>query len=174
MGESGIQYQPGDALGVYFSNYAVLVDELLSSLQLNGETTVVIQQQTYNLRQALTEVKELTQLYPGLVQFWAEHSASEELQAIAADRELTREFIKKHQLADLQRLYPITLDAQHLVDVLRPITPRLYSIASSQREVDTEVHLTVGVVRWHSALWRRFWFSSARPRRAETAGLCRS
>ncbi|MDN5370200.1 MAG: sulfite reductase flavoprotein alpha-component [Shewanella sp.] len=147
LGESGIQYQPGDALGVYFSNYAALVDELLSSLQLDGETTVAIQQQTYSLHQALTEVKELTQLYPGLVQFWAEHSASEELQAIAADRELTREFIKKHQLADLQRLYPITqVDAQHLVDVLRPITPRLYSIASSQREVDTEVHLTVGLV----------------------------
>ncbi|QUN06501.1 assimilatory sulfite reductase (NADPH) flavoprotein subunit [Shewanella yunxiaonensis] len=148
LGESGIQYQPGDALGVYFSNYAALVDELLSSLQLDGDSAVMLQDRALSLRQALLDEKELTQLYPGLVQFWAQHCGSDELQAIADDREQSRLFIRHHQLADLQRLYPITnVDAQQLIDVLRPITPRLYSIASSQSEVDTEVHLTVGLVQ---------------------------
>lgn len=148
LGESGIQYQPGDALGVYFSNYAALVDELLSSLQLDGNSAVMLQDRALSLRQALLDEKELTQLYPGLVQFWAQHCGSDELQAIADDREQSRLFIRHHQLADLQRLYPITnVDAQQLIDVLRPITPRLYSIASSQSEVDTEVHLTVGLVQ---------------------------
>ena len=35
-----------------------------------------------------------------------------------------------------------------LLDLLRPLSPRLYSIASAQSEVEEEVHLTVGVVRY--------------------------
>ncbi len=38
--------------------------------------------------------------------------------------------------------------AQEFVDLLRPLTPRLYSISSSQSEVENEVHATVGVVRY--------------------------
>ena len=40
------------------------------------------------------------------------------------------------------------LDAEALINLLRPLTPRLYSIASSQAEVENEVHVTVGVVRY--------------------------
>jgi sulfite reductase (NADPH) flavoprotein alpha-component len=46
------------------------------------------------------------------------------------------------------RRAPTELDAQQLVDLLRPLTPRLYSIASSQAETESEVHITVGVVRY--------------------------
>ncbi|MCH1922221.1 sulfite reductase [NADPH] flavoprotein alpha-component, partial [Shewanella sp. A3A] len=44
--------------------------------------------------------------------------------------------------------YPVAsdLDADKLLGLLRPLTPRLYSIASSQSEVDSEVHLTVALV----------------------------
>ena len=38
------------------------------------------------------------------------------------------------------------IDPQFFVEALRKITPRLYSIASSQTEVEEEVHLTVGLV----------------------------
>ena len=40
------------------------------------------------------------------------------------------------------------MDADALIGLLRPLTPRLYSIASSQAEVESEVHITVGVVRY--------------------------
>ncbi|MFX3880830.1 hypothetical protein ACJBT4_10360, partial [Streptococcus suis] len=40
------------------------------------------------------------------------------------------------------------LSAEELVSLLRRLTPRLYSIASSQSEVDEEVHLTVGIVEY--------------------------
>jgi sulfite reductase (NADPH) flavoprotein alpha-component len=43
---------------------------------------------------------------------------------------------------------PAQLDAEALIGLLRPLTPRLYSIASSQAEVESEVHVTVGVVRY--------------------------
>ncbi|KFZ39090.1 sulfite reductase [NADPH] flavoprotein alpha-component [Shewanella mangrovi] len=147
LGESGISYRPGDALGVYFNNDTALVESLLSAWQLDGDIVVTVGKESVSLQQALLEKKELTQLYPGLVKFWAEQSKAKALLAIIEDKTQTREFVRSHQVADLQQLYPLSnIDPQTLVDALRPLTPRLYSIASSQAEVDSEVHLTVGLV----------------------------
>jgi sulfite reductase (NADPH) flavoprotein alpha-component len=51
------------------------------------------------------------------------------------------------QVVDVLKRFPARLGAEQLVALLRPLTPRLYSIASAQSEVEEEVHLTVGVVR---------------------------
>ncbi|WP_350998036.1 assimilatory sulfite reductase (NADPH) flavoprotein subunit [Shewanella sp. TB7-MNA-CIBAN-0143] len=146
LGESGLTYQVGDALGVWFSNNEVLVDEVIAALGLAADDNVTVSKQSLSLKAALTDKKELTQLYPGLVKTWAELSGSAELAAICEDKEQTRQFILKHQLADLVAAYPAKVSAVQLVDMLRPLTPRLYSIASSQAEVEAEVHLTVALV----------------------------
>jgi len=43
--------------------------------------------------------------------------------------------------------HPLKLSSQQLIGLLRPLTPRLYSISSSQEEIDNEIHITVGVVK---------------------------
>ncbi|WP_137222895.1 assimilatory sulfite reductase (NADPH) flavoprotein subunit [Shewanella sp. MEBiC00475] len=146
LGESGLTYQVGDALGVWFSNNEVLVDEVIAALGLAADDNVTVSKQLVSLQAALTDKKELTQLYPGLIKSWAELSGNAELAAICEDKEQTRQFILKHQLADLVAAYPAKVSAMQLVDMLRPLTPRLYSIASSQAEVEAEVHLTVALV----------------------------
>ncbi|MCL1115254.1 assimilatory sulfite reductase (NADPH) flavoprotein subunit [Shewanella basaltis] len=146
LGESGLTYQVGDALGVWFSNNEALVDEVISGLGLDADETVTVSKESYSLKAALTDKKELTQLYPGLVKSWAELSGSAELAAICEDKEQTRQFILSNQLADLIAAYPANVSATQLVEMLRPLTPRLYSIASSQAEVESEVHLTVALV----------------------------
>jgi len=151
LGDSGLTYQAGDALGVWFSNNEVLVDEVLAGLSLVADELVTLGTESLSLKQALLEKKELTQLYPGLVKAWAELSGSAELLALSEDKEQVRHFILKHQFADLVTQYPlsnnsVTLNAAKLLELLRPLTPRLYSIASSQSEVETEVHLTVALV----------------------------
>lgn len=151
LGDSGLTYQAGDALGVWFSNNEVLVDEVLAGLSLAADELVTLGTESLPLKQALVDKKELTQLYPGLVKAWAELSGSAELLALSEDKEQVRHFILKHQFADLVTQYPlsnnsVTLNAAKLLELLRPLTPRLYSIASSQSEVETEVHLTVALV----------------------------
>lgn len=151
LGESGLTYQVGDALGVWFSNNEVLVDEVLAALSLAADEIVTLGSQSLPLKQALLNNKELTQLYPGLVKAWADLSGNVELLALSEDKEQVRHFILKHQFADLVAQYPLvnganTLSATKLLELLRPLTPRLYSIASSQSEVETEVHLTVALV----------------------------
>lgn len=151
LGDSGLTYQAGDALGVWFSNNEVLVDEVLTGLSLAADELVTLGTESLTLKQALVNKKELTQLYPGLVKAWAELSGSAELLALSEDKEQVRQFILKHQFADLVTQYPLSngavaLSAAKLLELLRPLTPRLYSIASSQSEVETEVHLTVALV----------------------------
>ncbi|EDQ02111.1 assimilatory sulfite reductase (NADPH) flavoprotein subunit [Shewanella benthica] len=146
LGESGLSYQAGDALGVWFTNAASLVEELLTKLSLDGDEAVTVGKDALSLKQALIEKKELTQIYPGLVKDWAALSGNAELLSISDDKELTRQFVRNNQLADLVTTYRAEVTSTQLLAMLRPITPRLYSIASSQSEVESEVHLTVALV----------------------------
>ncbi len=149
LGESGIRYQPGDALGVWFDNSAELVSRILAKLNIDADEQVEVNSESLTVSQALQTKLELTQLSPKLVTAWAELSQSSELQPLVDDKAKLRQFILKHQLIDLVEEFSISsagISAQQLVELLRPITPRLYSIASSQDEVDSEVHLTVALV----------------------------
>ncbi|WP_026972254.1 assimilatory sulfite reductase (NADPH) flavoprotein subunit [Aliagarivorans marinus] len=148
LGDSGLTYQPGDALGVWFDNDPALVAQILQRLELDGASEVSVGEETLSLEQALITKLELTQTPGNFVEFWAELSGSKKLQKICADKDALREYAANHQVIDVLLEKKAKLDPQQLVDALRKLSPRLYSIASSQSEVDSEVHLTVGVVRY--------------------------
>ncbi|WP_026376837.1 assimilatory sulfite reductase (NADPH) flavoprotein subunit [Aestuariibacter salexigens] len=144
--DSGIQYRPGDALGVWFDNDPALVNEVLSLLSLDADCSVTVAEESMTLREALSSKLELTLSYPGFVKAYQAASNSDKLAALMEDRKALREFLASRQIVDIIRAYPESISAQQLVDALRPITPRLYSIASAQAEVEDEVHLTVAMV----------------------------
>ena len=54
-----------------------------------------------------------------------------------------REFIAGRQFIDLLETFPHRLDAEKFTSLLRPLAPRYYSIASSQKLVGEEAHLTI-------------------------------
>jgi sulfite reductase (NADPH) flavoprotein alpha-component len=146
--ESGLQYQAGDALGVYFLNDEAKVDALLKQVGLTGDESVTLADETLTVRTALIEKLELTQSYPGFIEKYAQATNNAELLALVEDKGALRTFLEARQLFDVVEQYPGALEAQTLVEALRKVQPRLYSIASSQAEVEEEVHLTVGVVEF--------------------------
>ena len=148
LGDSGLCYQPGDALGVWFDNDPTLVEELLALLWLKGDELVSIDGQNMPLQQALVSHLELTQNTTVIVDKYAALSRDETLIALLADKPALQQYAKNTPIVDMVRQAPSDLNADQLVALLRPLTPRLYSIASSQAETETEVHLTVGVVRY--------------------------
>ena len=156
LADSGLTYQVGDALGVWFENDQALVDELIAALALDGEQSVTVAEQSLSLKQALVEKLEITQTAPNFVEFWAGISGDENLAKLAQDKASAREFAANHQIVDIVKQAPANVEAQAFVDALRKITPRLYSIASSQAEVEEEVHLTVGVVSYQAGEQTRF------------------
>lgn len=148
--ESGLIYQPGDALGVWFDNDPQLVTELLGLLELSGETQVTVGDKTLSLTDALVQEYELTQLHPGFVTAYGEAANISELAALADDKAAMREYFADRQVIDVVRQYPAAITAEQLQGALRRLTPRLYSIASSLEEAEDEVHLTVAVVDYQA------------------------
>ena len=148
---SGLHYEPGDAIGVWPQNPPVLVEQWLSALKLDAATEVEHDGRRLPLARWLSHERELTRLTRSLVAAQATATRHGELQrvlepgqqaAFAALRE-------SHQPIDLLRQFPAAWDATQLVATLRPLTPRLYSIASSVKVVGPdEVHLSVGVVEY--------------------------
>ncbi|MCV2503783.1 MAG: NADPH-dependent assimilatory sulfite reductase flavoprotein subunit, partial [Neisseriaceae bacterium] len=67
---------------------------------------------------------------------------------IANDPVAMQSLVDNTPILSLLQKYPADVYAQALHNSLRPLTPRFYSIASSQLEVEDEVHLTVGVIRF--------------------------
>ncbi|POE12487.1 sulfite reductase [NADPH] flavoprotein, alpha-component [Pectobacterium odoriferum] len=148
LGDSGLRYQPGDALGVWFDNDPALVQELLELLWLKGDESVSVDGKTLPLSQALKSHFELTQNTAPIVEKYAALSRNETLLSLLADKPALQQFAQRTPLVDMVRQAPTELTAEQLLGLLRPLTPRLYSIASSQAEAESEVHITVGVVRY--------------------------
>ncbi len=145
---SDITYLPGDSLGVYFLNDEALVDETLTLLNIDGATEITLGEETLSIRTALIEKLELTQSYPGFVEKYAQATNNAELLKLVEDKAAMREYIEARQIFDIIKQNPSDISAQDLVNCLRKLQARLYSIASSQAEVEEEVHLTVGLVEF--------------------------
>lgn len=148
LGDSGLRYQPGDALGVWYQNSPELVKELVELLWLKGDEPVTVDGKQLPLAEALQWHLELTVNTANIVENYATLSRSESLLPLVGDKAQLQHYAATTPIVDMVRFSPAQLDAQALVDLLRPLTPRLYSIASSQAEVENEVHITVGVVRY--------------------------
>ncbi|EMF0919605.1 NADPH-dependent assimilatory sulfite reductase flavoprotein subunit [Providencia stuartii] len=148
LGDSGLRYQPGDALGVWFDNDPALVEELIGLLWLTGDEKVQVAEQSYTLRDALTHHLELTQNPPLIVEKYANLSKDETLLGLISDKQALLHYAQNTPIVDMVRQAAAQPTAQEFVELLRPLTPRLYSIASSQAETEDEVHITVGVVRY--------------------------
>ena len=148
LGESGLRYRPGDALGVWYQNDPALVQELLGLLWLKGDEPVSVNGETKPLAEALEWHYELTVNTPNIVENYATLTRSESLLPLVGDKAKLQQYAAATPIVDMVRFSPAQLDAQALLGLLRPLTPRLYSIASSQAEVENEVHITVGVVRY--------------------------
>lgn len=141
---SGITYQPGDALGVWFDNDADLVGEVLALAGRSGDEATA----HGSLREVLTRNLELTRLHGGFITGLAELSDNAALKDLAGDKVQVNALVASAQVVDVLKRFPTPLSAEQLIGLLRPLTPRLYSIASAQSEVEEEVHLTVAVVRY--------------------------
>lgn len=150
---SGLSYVPGDALGIIPSNDPELVASLLEEMKWDGETVVIIgkQGETLPLKEALTNYFEITLLTKKVLQQAAAFTENEEIQKLllVENASLVKEYCYGRDLLDMLRDFgPWKMTEQEFVAMLRKMTPRLYSIASSIAANPGEVHLTIGAVRY--------------------------
>ncbi|TGM77110.1 sulfite reductase flavoprotein subunit alpha [Leptospira levettii] len=131
-----IDYLPGDSAGFLAYNREEEVDRVLGLLQTDKETRVTYKGETWMLYDLLRKKVSIRFLPDRVLQKYATLSKKE----IPSG---------KLDLDVLLTLYPsdTKLEIQTLVDILEPIVPRYYSIASSpSAHGEEEVHLTVAEV----------------------------
>lgn len=147
---SGIQYEPGDALGVYGANSPKLIEAVLAATNLTGTEKVRSHNGEKTLLVALRYDYELTPLSKSTLSTYAELADNPRLKKIVADSRAVLKYLPGRDILDLIKEEPFEFSANELISVLRKNTPRMYSIASSQEVVEDEVHLLVSVVRYNA------------------------
>ena len=131
--DSGIQYQPGDILAVNVPNAAELVEQVLVLSGLSADDKVVLHGRELRLFHALQEYRELSSVTRRQLQTYAPDFAPT----------VTQDWLCAADWVDVLQAFPAPLTAQAFVDVLRPLQPRQYSIASSPTAHADEVHLLI-------------------------------
>ncbi len=149
---SGMEnYVAGDALGVIPANDPALVDALIEKLGICPCSTVTTPDgESANLRDALINNFDITNVNKALLTKWAAASGSQELEALlAGDKDALSNFLWGRDVLDLATEYPVAFEsAEAFTGMLKKIMPRLYSIASSPKAHPGQVHLCVGAVRY--------------------------
>jgi sulfite reductase (NADPH) flavoprotein alpha-component len=149
---SGLAFEPGDALGMMPRNDPALAEALLCALALDEKAPVTIKERPSTLGEALVDTFEITAATPRFLDHWAGLSEAGELEALRgeANAEARGAFLRGNHVIDIVRRFPVKgIDAQTFVAGLRPLQPRLYSIASSLSNTPDEAHLTVSTVRYN-------------------------
>jgi sulfite reductase (NADPH) flavoprotein alpha-component len=151
---SGLDYEVGDALGVYPQNPPSVVDEILAALPFNTKVSVPLPDGgEATLREALITSYDIGNLNKSLIQKWQARSGSPFLRSLvqADDKKAWDDFCWGRDLIDLVIDHPADFtDAEDFVATLKKLQPRLYSIASSPKAHPGEVHLCVGIVRYNT------------------------
>jgi sulfite reductase (NADPH) flavoprotein alpha-component len=151
---SGLNYEVGDALGVWPRNDPALVAELLEALGARGDEPAPGRDgQSAPLRETLASHYDITRIPKPLLEAVAARTQDALLKSVtgpSANGELTK-FLWGRDIIDLLRAHSsVRFAPGEFIALLRKLQPRLYSISSSPRAHPGEVHLTVSAVRYES------------------------
>ncbi len=154
LGE-GMTYTPGDAVGIIPENRAEAVEDTLKALGFRGDERVLDHYKVeISLEEALRTRLGIGKLARGSVGQYAKLAPDiEALKGMVGpdNRARAEEYCWGREFVDLVTDFPgVIQDPQQLFHVLQRLTPRMYSIASSQKVHPDTVHTTVRVIRYES------------------------
>ncbi len=142
---AGLTFDPGDSLGVVAENNEAMVAEVMMAAGLSGDS---------DLERRLTTDFDITQLSKPVMDAYAKLNSHENLaELLEGDR--WQAYLPGRQLIDLLTDFPVKLEADQLIGLLRKLPPRLYSIASSQKAESDLADLLISAVRYESFDRRR-------------------
>ena len=155
--EPGMTYTPGDAVGIIPTNREAQVDDVLEALGFTGTERVLDHYKNdIDLHEALTRHLGIGKLARGSVNQYIKlfgDNVPQGLKAISGqeNKAAAEEYVWGREFIDLVREFPgAVTEPQQLFNVLQRLTPRMYSIASSQAAHPNEVHTTVRVLKYHT------------------------
>ena len=145
---SGLHYQPGDIVSIASPNEENLVDSIIKTLNLDADAEITLKKKTIVLKDALLNHCELSNVTRKQLQVYAELRSDDELLLLAKDKSQLLDELYAADILDVLELWPSQLSPQQLVEWLRPLSARQYSIASSESASPEEIHVLVKQVQY--------------------------
>jgi sulfite reductase (NADPH) flavoprotein alpha-component len=143
---SGIEYEPGDAIGVFGTNSRLFVDHLLAKLGFDKAFPVGTKTGVRLLKDLLIHDYELTLITPLVIDKYAALSANEQLNNLIQDSNWSEEYSARHDLLDLVNDFPGKYTVEDFLSILRKLSQRLYSVASSRAKDADRVDISVKII----------------------------
>ena len=129
-----LPYRAGDALGIWPVNSGAVIEEFCARTGVHRDSPGL-------------DRKDLTRITPELLHFVADRcEVGDELRGVLDEPTKFASWTWGRQLLDLLAAHPVQAEPSEWEALLRPLTPRLYSISSSPREDADRVSITVSVV----------------------------
>lgn len=156
---SGLEYQVGDSIGVFSRHDPDLIAKTLRAMRAHGDELVHCRSngEQMKLIECLESQCNITDLSPKFLKEVLIRQTDPEkkhfLEALLEEgnREALKEYLAKHEIWDfLEAHHEVFFSPQEVVGLLMPLLPRFYSIASSQKYVGDEVHLTIAPLEYES------------------------
>lgn len=144
---SGIEYQVGDAFGLFPHNDPTLVEQVMKALGAPPDYDIGDR----TLRQVLTDSVSLSPAPDMLFQLFSYITGGErrkKARALAIGEDPDKDAATLDVLAALEKFAGTTPDPEAFIEALDPLQPRLYSISSSPKTDPNRVTLTVDTVRY--------------------------
>ncbi|MBN9671740.1 sulfite reductase subunit alpha [Roseibium aggregatum] len=151
LGDSGISYSAGDALGVMPVNDPKLVEAILEVLGSGYGDSVDGVEGAFG--DALKHRLEIATPSKDLIAEIERRAGDEELSHIVknGDKEALESWLWGRDILDLLSMLPAqSLSAAEFAALLKPLQHRAYSISSSPLEAPERIHLTVASVRYRA------------------------
>lgn len=151
--EAALTYEAGDSLAVLAHNADDVVQDIITLTKLNSSSLVKIKGESYTLLESLTSKLDITTLSLSVIKRYNELISDYQLEELLKpeNKNDLQDYISGREIIDLLYEFPAEeLSADALISIMRKLPSRLYSIASSPKAHPQEVHLTVGVVRYHT------------------------
>ena len=161
IAESGLEYRPGDSLGIWPQGNPDEVELLIAILRAKGSEAVTLADgAVITARDALTRECDLRAPTGALYALLAREATDEvdrsRLARLAEDDSHAETFGVQDVLDALLEFPSARPRIAEFVATLGRMQPRMYSIASSQAKHRGEAHLTVGVLRyeWNDRMYQ--------------------
>lgn len=145
---SDLTYKPGDSIGIYPLNDPNVVTHILGRLKASGDEIVTTRKgEALPFSELLSSRVNVSRCSRRLYSTLVERHPNPPFVA----EEHIKEFLEARELWDLLDEFELSqISPQELCDLLSPLLPRFYSIASSCKAVGQEVHLTVALTHYTS------------------------
>ncbi|ULQ53824.1 assimilatory sulfite reductase (NADPH) flavoprotein subunit [Flavihumibacter fluvii] len=149
---SGLNYLPGDTVGLWVENEPSLVEGLIAYKNWDPNTIIIHKDTPYTLFDFFRQKAELTTIsgsfLTSYIAFINDPADAHALINILGDKQELGAFVYGRDIWDVLQQFPAAITVEDLCSILLPLQPRLYSIASSIQAHPEEVHITVARVKY--------------------------